>query len=180
MRRGQSTLEYAAIIAIVVAAILGAGVYVQRSIKAKLKLTERLINEDFSSSTGPIYNVCGNGICEVGEDHQSCPGDCVPPSNEDGVCGPDEDCLSSPCDCWKDCQSSFYAKCGDGICATQFCEQIHCKDYDECRGVCGDGYCMSTESRWNCPVDCGLPPQCGDGRCEPLYENKGNCSRDCH
>lgn len=55
--------------------------------------------------------VCGNGQCEVGENNQTCPSDCLPPANDtnqtngtqpvcgDGTCDPDEDYVSCPEDC---------------------------------------------------------------------------------
>jgi uncharacterized protein (UPF0333 family) len=43
-RRGQSTLEYALIIAVVVAALTAMSVYVQRSVQANLKVIEDQIN----------------------------------------------------------------------------------------------------------------------------------------
>ena len=46
MKRGQTILEYALIIAVVVAALTAMGVYVQRSIQANLKTIEDQINAD--------------------------------------------------------------------------------------------------------------------------------------
>ena len=43
-RRGQSTLEYALIIAVVVAALTAMSVYVQHSVQANLKVIEDQIN----------------------------------------------------------------------------------------------------------------------------------------
>lgn len=43
-RRGQSILEYAMIIAVVVAALTAMSVYVQRSVQANLKVIEDQIN----------------------------------------------------------------------------------------------------------------------------------------
>jgi hypothetical protein len=44
MKRGQSILEYAAIIAVVVAALSAMNLYLQRSVQANLKLMEDKIN----------------------------------------------------------------------------------------------------------------------------------------
>ena len=46
MRRGQSTLEYAILIAIVAAAIVAMKTYVQRSVQANLKMVEDQINAE--------------------------------------------------------------------------------------------------------------------------------------
>lgn len=44
-KQGQHTIEFAVLIAVVAAAILAGGAYINRSIQAKLKLTELQINE---------------------------------------------------------------------------------------------------------------------------------------
>lgn len=46
MRRGQSALEYALIIAVVVAALIAMSVYVRRSVQANLKMIEDQINAE--------------------------------------------------------------------------------------------------------------------------------------
>jgi len=43
-RQGQSIIEYALIIAVVVAALTAMSVYVQRSVQANLKMVEEQIN----------------------------------------------------------------------------------------------------------------------------------------
>jgi len=44
--QGQSIIEYALIIAVVVAALTAMSVYVQRSVQANLKMVEEQINAD--------------------------------------------------------------------------------------------------------------------------------------
>ena len=44
MRKGQSILEYAMIIIVVVAALMAMSVYVQRSVQANLRLIEERVN----------------------------------------------------------------------------------------------------------------------------------------
>ncbi len=44
MRRGQSTLEYAILIAIVAAAVIAMRTYVQRAVQANLKVVEEQVN----------------------------------------------------------------------------------------------------------------------------------------
>lgn len=44
-RRGQSVLEYSLIISVVIAALMAMSIYVQRSIKANLKMIENQIND---------------------------------------------------------------------------------------------------------------------------------------
>ena len=43
--------------------------------------------------------------------------------------------------------------------------------------VCGNGVCEPGEDVSNCPQDC--PGYCGDGICNPYYENVSNCPQDC-
>jgi len=48
----------------------------------------------------PPPPICGNGVCEAGEDFLSCPADCkAPPTCGDGICDLGEDYLSCPSDC---------------------------------------------------------------------------------
>ncbi len=46
IRRGQSTLEYSILIAIIVAAIMAMGAYVRRAVQANLKMVEEQINDE--------------------------------------------------------------------------------------------------------------------------------------
>jgi len=43
--------------------------------------------------------------------------------------------------------------------------------------TCGNGVCDTGEDALNCPQDC--PGYCGDGICNPYWENMGNCPEDC-
>jgi hypothetical protein len=54
--------------------------------------------------------------------------------------------------------------CGDGICQSDSCNDSQTPG-DGCR-----------ESRDSCPADCGW---CGDGYCDPNYEDWTNCTQDC-
>jgi len=72
----------------------------------------------------PPAPVCGNGLCETGEDATNCPADCAPPGTTvcgNGICEPGEDATSCPADC---------------------------------APVCGDGICGPGEDSTNCPADC--------------------------
>lgn len=55
-RQGQSSLEYAAIVAVVVAALSAMSLYVQRSVQASLKMIEEQINSQPAESAtgGPV------------------------------------------------------------------------------------------------------------------------------
>jgi hypothetical protein len=57
----------------------------------------------------PVGPVCGNGVCEVGEDMKSCPKDCTGPVCGNGVCEVGEDMKSCP----KDCLVVRYQDIGD-------------------------------------------------------------------
>lgn len=46
MKKAQSVLEYAMLISIVVAALMGMHVYVQRSVQANLKMIEDRVNAE--------------------------------------------------------------------------------------------------------------------------------------
>jgi hypothetical protein len=94
MKKAQTVLEYAMLIFIVIAALVAMGLYIQRGINAKLKVTEIQINT--SSQAG----MCGNGVCEPqnGETQVTCQKDCAVCG--DSICSaPVETCLN----CAKDC-----------------------------------------------------------------------------
>jgi uncharacterized protein YkwD len=96
--------------------------------------------------------VCGNGLCEPGEDCASCVADCGSCSAVcgNGLCEPGEDCASCVADC------------------------------GTCPPVCGDGTCDAGEACDVCIADCGeCPPVCGDGVCEG-NEDVNNCLDDCY
>jgi lysophospholipase L1-like esterase len=90
--------------------------------------------------------VCGNDICDFGEEC-NCMEDCgTPPANE-SVC---DDGVDEDCDGYIDCDD---VDCdGNAVCLT-----------------CGDATCDSDlgEDQCNCPEDCGTPPEteanCTDG-----------------
>ncbi len=48
---GQSTLEYAVIISVVVAALTAMSVYVQRSVQSNLKMIEDQVNTDATNTS---------------------------------------------------------------------------------------------------------------------------------
>ena len=82
---------------------------------------------------------CGNGFCEAGENHASCPSDCCEPDAAglgcvaacgNGFCEAGEDHASCPGDC---CETG-----ANGACLP----------------VCGNGFCEVGEDVAHCPQDC--------------------------
>jgi hypothetical protein len=53
----------------------------------------------YLSTCGTAVPVCGNGICEAGENNGNCPGDCPPPVCGNGVCEFGENSITCPADC---------------------------------------------------------------------------------
>jgi len=104
---------------------------------------------DCGGGGGVGEGVCGDMICDPGEDFMNCPVDCFPVCGN-GFCEPGED----PTSCAPDCGSSIPV-CGDGICDPV--EGPSCPA--DCGGgisVCGDGICDETELAVGiCPEDCG-------------------------
>ena len=150
-------------------------------------------------------NKCGNGLCNLSEDAQTCPQDCAPTSVcGNGQCETDETSTSCPSDCgggstcvcgW-DCPPGTpgcNGYCGDGQCNLATENSTTCAA--DC-GYCGDGTCATGESSY-CTEDCGgggstcvcgwdCPPgtagcdgYCGNGQCELPEENSTNCPQDC-
>jgi hypothetical protein len=109
--------------------------------------------------------VCGNDVCETGagEDCTSCPSDCNgkvngPPSSR-YCCGSDVGCGDSRC------------TAGGNTCSTAGGSQSYC---------CGDASCSGPEDSFNCEIDCGSAPACGDGTCNgSIGESQCTCSADC-
>ena len=67
---------------------------------------------------------CGNNVCEIGENHENCPVDCLKPECGNSECEPGENCENCPSDC------------------------------GECLAECGNGICEAGETMQNCPQDC--------------------------
>lgn len=116
---------------------------------------------------------CGNGVCEAGEDCNTCPADCEISGGAaacgNGLCeaGNGETCLTCPADCNGKTNGNpnnrFCCGFGDGLAPNG----------------CGDNRC--TSSGFSCtetPVGGGTFC-CGDGTCDPAGENCGNCALDC-
>jgi len=146
---------------------------------------------DYSTCTDcPVCD--DDGVCEVDEDCDSCPNDCI--SGDvgcgNGVCEPDlgEDCLS----CSADCRGKQTGKpsnrycCGDGdgtgpvTCSYSRCNDDGwvCTDGPVYASCCGDYVCEGIEDSYNCELDCGAPPYCGDGVCNG-DEDTCSCASDC-
>jgi hypothetical protein len=142
-----------------------------------------------SSSTG--MDLCGNGMCDPGED-VSCPGDCAAPCAHEVcatgvaldlacdpcvqmVCNADPFCCSDQWDgqCIDQAENLCGAMCcGDGVCSGEDCGSCPA-DCGAC--VCGDGKCEG-ENCVTCDADCGACI-CGDGTC--LGEDCTGCPSDC-
>ena len=149
-------------------------------------------------------DVCGNDICEAGED-VSCAADCA------SECGNQECENGETNSCPQDCTTCGDRLCGAneiatcpqdcGVCvpSERFClgkllrvcnangtnfEDIDCTAFDQScvtgncvdPGVCGNGACESGEDDITCAVDC--TDVCGDDICQDS-ESFVTCSIDC-
>lgn len=110
--------------------------------------------------------VCGNGVCEPGENAQSCAKDCqATPGGHacDDLCG-----KKAPKGCYCDNQCAQYGDCclPDGsmpakgqpnkTCAGSTCAD--CNGSQPTGPVCGNGQCEKGETAANCPKDCTNTP----------------------
>jgi trimeric autotransporter adhesin len=129
--------------------------------------------------------VCGDGVCESGEDCNSCATDCIGGTTTGAVCGngiceagDGEDCVT----CAADCNGAQGGKpanrfccgnggsnpvgCGDSRCTTGgfSCTTVPVPSGSFC---CGDLVCEGDESSANCSLDCGacdlFETSCTDG-----------------
>ena len=126
-----------------------------------------------------------DGVCELGEDCDGCPGDCPGGTNSGAVCGNGiceagigngEDCLSCPADCrgvqggkpqnrycCGDGAGTNPVSCSDARCTSSgfACTTIPTVPGEYC---CGDDSCSNGESCATCALDCALGVEiCGNG-----------------
>src|SRR4029453_18632423 len=81
-----------------------------------------------SCNPGPV---CGDAVCDPGEDCMNCPADCGPcaPGCGNAGCEPGEDCMNCPADCGP-CNQCAHDKCTSGSALVANC--------DPCVGqICG-------------------------------------------
>jgi hypothetical protein len=114
---------------------------------------------DAAAPDGPrIYDggvVCGDDVCQGGEDHASCASDCPLPGSicGDGICNNGETLSTCAVDC--PAGGTF---CGDGVCnggeststCTADCQTTSCSTSpDNCTGenICISGTCVSAFGR---------------------------------
>lgn len=141
--------------------------------------------------------VCGNDLCESGENHSSCPADCdagpVNPTCGNDVCENGETAAS----CWEDCDN------GDPTCRPESWAAYSVKDDMRFRVKSEDGswtYCKGTpagDGRYyatlvgDCavePADNGYPTTWTNGTriyrnagdAEWVYKRKGTVAQECH
>ncbi len=145
---------------------------------------------------------CGNGICEVGEDCNSCPSDCIGGTSSGAVCGngvceaaDGEDCVS----CAADCNGVTGGKpanrfcCGDGdgqnpiVCSDNDGTQCNSGGFS-CTSIpaqggsfcCGDLSCDASESCSNCALDCNSGAEVCVGGLDEDCDGAIDCSdSDC-
>lgn len=143
---------------------------------------------DDADCSSDLGCTCGNGICDQGEDCNTCSADCIS--------------RTSP--------PKFAYCCGDGVCEGAE-DSIICAIDCGVPAICGDGTCDAGEDKCSCPDDCGEPlsaetnctdgmdedcdgdTDCGDSDCdgdpacpsckvkgEPCATNEECCSNQCH
>ena len=107
--------------------------------------------------TNQCESSCGSGVCDLGEDCNTCPGDCISGNNllcGNDKCDPGEDCHN----CSTDCNGQTNGKPSDRFCcAGDGCTAGQCVCGDGTNLLsycCGDGSCDAGETTTNCAIDC--------------------------
>ena len=148
--------------------------------------------------------VCGNGLCESGED-ASCASDCaavcgnrVCENGESTAC-PEDCCVCGDHNCGAGELATCPQDCGICIPSGRLClgdllrvcnangtayDDIDCRAFDQKCAVgtclepdlCGNGACETGEDATSCGSDCTTV--CGDSQCDP-GETFTSCSTDC-
>jgi hypothetical protein len=153
-------------------------------------------DNDCAGDPACLSDCNNNGVCEQGEDCNTCSNDCISGGGGtsgcgNGICEPDigEGCLSCAIDCAGRQVGKFPKRfcCGDGDGTNPVgCGDPRCtKGEFDCGPFllsycCGDGACEGAEDSNNCELDCGPPqePFCGNGVCES-GEDSASCPADC-
>ena len=146
---------------------------------------------------------CGDLVCDANETYPNCPTDCEA-SCGDGICSRNEYVdYGCEADCGIVCDDEYCSDTESDSCEET--DNVLEDDYDEdCFSYCGDAYCDDDEHYGNCYTDCSASEEdcgdlycseeegdgdgngdcpddcgCGDGWCDVISENYGNCSDDC-
>ncbi|MBI5608003.1 MAG: hypothetical protein HY902_03915 [Deltaproteobacteria bacterium] len=130
--------------------------------------------------------VCGNGVCEIGENTLNCLGDCPNPKCGNGVCEAGESAASCTKDCANQCPGGTACVCaGDadctiGVCHTSGSNKKTCPQ--ECIDVCPtDWTCTEVQNIKGDYVNVCVSKAgyvCGDGKCSSK-ETTASCPKDC-
>ncbi len=123
---------------------------------------------DDADGAGPV---CGDLVCDDGEDAARCVVDCVAPDCGDGLCTGGETHIS----CRSDCDIDFHF-CGDEVCDHDEDPVTCAVDCESCDDEDGDGVCDVHD---NCPSEFNLfqEDEDGDGRgdaCDPCPTDPGD------
>lgn len=136
--------------------------------------------------------VCGDGLCDAGEEY-SCPSDC--PATDacgDGTCGPNEshdtcpsDCgpPGNPISCAKEvCPDQYMACINDKACGALLNCAVQCSSAD-CVQKCQDTW-LQAAAQWFMPLGecasakgCNGSVLCGNGTCDAGEQD--TCPEDC-
>ena len=158
--------------------------------------------DGFDTSSCLDCPACDNdGVCELGEDCNNCPNDCISGTVPGSVCGngiceagDGEDCVSCAADCngVQGGKPSNRYCCGDGDGTNPVtCSDSRCGGPAQCTSdpvipgsfCCGDSICDASESCSSCGLDCNLGVEiCSSGvdeDCDGDIDcNDSDCSSD--
>jgi hypothetical protein len=152
---------------------------------------------DNSEQSEPASEICNNGLDDDDDGYFDCYDNdcsldplCQSDCNDNGICEPGEDCDTCPSDCFIEIEEVAAGVCGNGVCEPVSGEScLSCPD--DCAGkqkgrpdkqfCCGADVGCDDERCTREGFYCGAAPEpycCGDGLCEG-FEDSDNCELDC-